>query len=59
MKGHLSDYYDAFFADPLSFGVTPKLANEITNMNSLKAKGLWVLFKQQFKLKLLQHILAY
>ena len=54
MKGHLSDYYDAFVADPLSFGVTPELADEITNMNSLKAKGLWVLFKQQFKLKLLE-----
>jgi hypothetical protein len=54
MKGHLSDYYDAFVADPLSFGVTPELAHEITSMNSLKAKGLWVLFKQQFKLKLLE-----
>ena len=54
MKGYLSDYYNAFVADPLSFGVTPELANEITSMNSLKAKGLWVLFKQQFKLKLLE-----
>jgi hypothetical protein len=54
MKGHLSDYYDAFVADPLSFGVPHELADEITSMNSLKAKGLWVLFKQQFKLKLLE-----
>lgn len=54
MKGYLSDYYNAFVANPLSFGVTSELANEITSMNSLKAKGLWVLFKQQFKLKLLE-----
>lgn len=54
MKGHLSEYYDAFVKNPLAFGVTPELAHEIETMNSLQAKGLWVLFKQQFKLKLEQ-----
>ena len=51
MKGHLSEYYDAFVANPLSFGVDAETAHEIQNMNSLQAKGLWVLFKKQFKLK--------
>ena len=54
MKGHLSEYYDAFVANPLSFGVDVETAHEIQNMNSLQAKGLWVLFKKQFKLKLEQ-----
>ena len=54
MKGHLSEYYDAFIADPISFGVEEKLAYEIVHMNFLQVKGLWVLFKQQFKLKLEQ-----
>ena len=54
MKGHLSEYYDAFVANPLSFGVDAETAHEIQNMNSLQAKGLWVLFKKQFKLKLEQ-----
>ena len=54
MKGHLREYYDAFIADPLSFGVEEKLAYEIARMNFLQVKGLWVLFKQQFKLKLEQ-----
>ena len=54
MKGHLSEYYDAFVANPLSFRVDAETAHEIQNMNSLQAKGLWVLFKKQFKLKLEQ-----
>ena len=54
MKGHLSEYYDAFVANPLSFGVDAETAHVIQNMNSLQAKGLWVLFKKQFKLKLEQ-----
>ncbi len=52
MKGHLSEYYDAFVSNPESFGVGLELAHEIKTMNSLQAKGLWVLFKKQFKLKL-------
>ena len=54
MKGHLSEYYDEFVANPLSFGVDAETAHVIQNMNSLQAKGLWVLFKKQFKLKLEQ-----
>lgn len=54
MKGHLSEYYEAFIRNPESFGVSHELALEIGSMNSLQAKGLWVLFKQQFKLKLVQ-----
>ncbi|GAB4164256.1 MAG: hypothetical protein Tsb006_3820 [Rickettsiaceae bacterium] len=54
MKGHLKDYFDAFVRDPEGFGATPEVAEEIRNMNSLKAKGLWVLFKQQFKLNLVK-----
>ena len=52
MKGHMSEYYDKFVENPASFGAEASLAEEIKNMNSLKAKGLWLLFKQQFKLKL-------
>jgi hypothetical protein len=52
MKGQLKECFDSFVKSPESFGATAEMAKEINEMNSLKAKGLWVLFKKQFKLKL-------
>ena len=54
MKGHLSEYYLSFGVDEFVANPDAETAHVIQNMNSLQAKGLWVLFKKQFKLKLEQ-----
>ena len=52
IKGHLKETFDAFVADATKFGVDAETAHEIAGMSHLKAKGLWLLFKKQFKIKL-------
>ena len=52
IKGHLKENFKKFIANPIEFGVDAEAAATITNMNSLKAKGLWKLFKHQLKIKL-------
>lgn len=54
IKGHLKETFNAFIVDATKFGVDAETAAEIADMNSLKAKGLWMLFKKQFKIKLAQ-----
>lgn len=52
IKGHLKETFNEFVADATKFGVDVETANEIAEMSHLKAKGLWLLFKKQFKIKL-------
>jgi hypothetical protein len=52
IKGHLKETFNEFVADATKFGVDAETANEIAKMSHLKAKGLWLLFKKQFKVKL-------